>query len=106
MQGKVNGAGVSRPRRLLLCLDGVPHELILAAKQRGLFDSFHTPSRLLSPFPTMTNVALSAVFTASPPAGYESLYFDTKDKRLQGGIGKYIGRRTADKKPSSYMDQL
>jgi hypothetical protein len=106
MQAKTNGAGVSRPRRLLLCLDGVPHELILEAKQRGLFDSFHRPSRLLSPFPTMTNVALSAVFAASPPAGYESLYFDTKDKRLQGGIGKYIGRRTADKKPSSYMDQL
>ncbi len=30
MQG--NGAGKSRPRRLLLCLDGVPHKLIEAAK--------------------------------------------------------------------------
>ncbi|PWT94367.1 MAG: hypothetical protein C5B55_02830 [Blastocatellia bacterium] len=98
--------GVSRPRRLLLCLDGVPHELILAARNRGLFDGFLAPSRLLSPFPTMTNVALSAMFSATPPNGYESLYFDKQSKHQAGGIGKYLGRRTPDKMPSSYMDQL
>lgn len=48
----------TRPRRLLLCLDGVPHQLIEQAKSRGLFDAFGAPTRLLSPFPTMTNVAL------------------------------------------------
>jgi hypothetical protein len=91
---------------LLLCLDGVPHKLIVAAKERGLFDGFGRPTRLLSPFPTMTNVALSAMFTASPPAGYESLYFDRRAGELRGGIRKYLGRRTPDKIPSSYMDDL
>ena len=95
-----------RPRRLLLCLDGVPHKLIEEAKGRGLFDGFGPPTRLLSPFPTMTNVALSAMFGASPPAGYESLYFDRSAGELRGGIRKYIGRRTPDKIPSSYMDDL
>jgi hypothetical protein len=93
-------------RRLLLCLDGVPHTLIERAKSRGLFDSFGPPARLLSPFPTMTNVALSAMLGASPPAGYESLYFDRNARELRGGIRKYIGRRTPDKVPSSYMDDL
>ena len=101
-----NGAGKTRPRRLLLCLDGVPHKLIEAAKGRGLFDGFGPPTRLLSPFPTMTNVALSAMLGASPPAGYESLYFDKSAGELRGGIRKYIGRRTPDKIPSSYMDDL
>src|SRR5215216_3361797 len=96
----------SRPRRLLLCLDGVPHRLIEHAKSRGLFDSFATPTRLLSPFPTMTNVALSAMLGASPPAGYESLYFDRAAGELRGGVRKYLGRRTPDKIPSSYMDDL
>jgi hypothetical protein len=96
----------SQPRRLLLCLDGVPHKLIEAAKSRGLFDSFRAPARLLSPFPTMTNVALSAMLGASPPAGYESLYFDRSAGELRGGIRKYLGRRTPDKIPSSYMDDL
>src|SRR5215212_10231520 len=98
--------GQTRPRRLLLCLDGVPHKLIEEERGRGLFDSFKPPARLLSPFPTMTNVALSAMLGATPPAGYESLYFDRKARELRGGIGKYIGRRTPDKVPSSYMDEL
>lgn len=96
----------TRPRRLLLCLDGVPHKLIVAAKERGLFDAFGPPTRLLSPFPTMTNVALSAMFGATPPAGYESLYFDKSAGEMRGGIRKYLGRRTPDKIPSSYMDDL
>lgn len=100
------GFSNTRPRRLLLCLDGVPHQLIEQAKSRGLFDSFGTPTRLLSPFPTMTNVALSAMLGASPPAGYESLYFDRAAGELRGGIRKYLGRRTPDKMPSSYMDDL
>ncbi|HET7287634.1 MAG TPA: hypothetical protein VFI71_09190 [Pyrinomonadaceae bacterium] len=100
------GLNHTRPRRLLLGLDGVPHKLMEEAKSRGLFDSFGKPTRLLSPFPTMTNVALSAMLGASPPAGYESLYFDRAAGELRGGIRKYLGRRTPDKIPSSYMDDL
>jgi hypothetical protein len=100
------GSNQTRPRRLLLCLDGVPHKLIEHARGRGLFDSFRSPTRLLSPFPTMTNVALSAMLGATPPAGYESLYFDRAAGELRGGIRKYLGRRTPDKVPSSYMDDL
>jgi hypothetical protein len=54
----------------------------------------------------MTNIALAAMFGASPPDGYESLYFDRKARELRGGIRKYLGRRTPDKIPSSYMDDL
>jgi hypothetical protein len=95
-----------RPRRLLLCLDGVPFEVVSAAKSRGMFDNFREPTRLLSPFPTLTNVALAEMLGATPPAGYESLYFDREAKELRGGVRKYIGRRTPDKIPSSYMDEL
>ena len=98
--------GQTRPRRLLLCLDGVPHALIEKERSRGLFEDFRSPARLLSPFPTMTNVALSAMLGATPPPGYESLYFDRKARELRGGIRKYVGRRTPDKVPSSYMDDL
>ena len=95
-----------RPRRLLLCLDGVPFEVVSAAKSSGMFDGFREPARLLSPFPTLTNVALAEMLGATPPIGYESLYFDREAKELRGGVRKYIGRRTPDKVPSSYMDEL
>jgi hypothetical protein len=91
---------------LLLCLDGVPYEVIKAARSRGLFARFGEPSGLLSPFPTMTNVALAQMLGASVPLGYESLYFNRDEQELCGGIRKYIGRRTPDKVPSSYMDEL
>ncbi len=100
------GPGRSRPRRLLLCLDGVPHEIIVKEKERGLFAGFGAPARLLSPFPTMTNIGLSTMFGATPPQGYESLYFDKATRELRGGISKYLGRRTPDKIPSSYMEEL
>ena len=102
----VKNSTLSRPRRLLLCLDGVPFEVVEAAKGRGLFDSFGNPTRLLSPFPTMTNVALPLMLKATPPLGYESLYFDRTAQEMRGGVRKYIGRRTPDKVPSSYMDEL
>jgi hypothetical protein len=91
---------------LLLCLDGVPHALIMAAKARGLFAGFGTPTRLLSPFPTMTNIALSTMLGGTPPSGYESLYFDRNKRELSGGITKYIGTRTPDKLAASYMEAL
>jgi hypothetical protein len=102
----IERAGLTRPRRLLLCLDGVPFEVLKAAKDQGLFDIFSEPSRLLSPFPTMTNVALSRMLGATAPLGYESLYFDKTAQELRGGVRKYIGWRTPDKAPSSYMDEL
>jgi hypothetical protein len=101
-----SGAGKTRPRRLLLCLDGVPFDLMRLAREGGLFDKFCAPARLLSPFPTMTNIALSTMLGASVPLGYETIYFDRAALELRGGIGKYLGRRTAAKAPSTYMDQL
>ncbi len=99
-------SGLSRPRRLLLCLDGVPFEIIKAARARGLFEGFKSSTKLLSPFPTMTNVALSMMLRATVPPGYESLYFDREAQSLCGGVRKYLGWRTPDKIPSSYMNDL
>jgi hypothetical protein len=75
-------------------------------RPRSLFGGFNEASRLLSPFPTMTNVALSTMLGATAPLGYESLYFNRDEHRLCGGARKYIGWRTPDKVPSSYMDEL
>src|SRR2546421_923210 len=104
--GQPLGADIVRERRLLLCLDGVPLEIIRAAQGRGLFAGFNEPAALLSPFPTMTNIALATMLKASVPLGYETVYFDRRRRELRGSIGKYIGRRTPDKVPSSYMDEL
>jgi len=61
-------------------------------------DQAKDPNRIL--------VALAEMLGATPPNGYESLYFDREAQELRGGVRKYIGRRTPDKVPSSYMDEL
>ncbi len=54
----------------------------------------------------MTNIALPAMLGGTPPAGYESLYFDRSARELRGGVSKYIGRRTPNSFPASYMESL
>src|SRR5437868_3060996 len=80
-------AGVTRPRRLLLCLDGVPFDMVRESRERGLFEGWNAPSRLLSPFPTMTNIALSTMLRATAPLGYESLYFDRTSREIRAWCG-------------------
>jgi hypothetical protein len=54
----------------------------------------------------MTNIALPTMLGGSTPLGYETFYFDREARELRGSVTKYLGRRTAEKIPSSYMDQL
>ena len=42
----------------------------------------------------------------SIPTGYETIYFDRETREISGSVNKYLGRRTPDKLPSTYMDQL
>lgn len=79
--------GVSEAgRHLVLCLDGVPYEVIEDLWKQGFFHEFHAPSKLISTFPADSELALAAVLHAPPVRGYENRYFDRKENRLRGGI--------------------
>ncbi|MBI3952129.1 MAG: hypothetical protein HY314_16905 [Acidobacteria bacterium] len=81
-------------RRLILCVDGIPYTAIERLRHQGMFRFFQSPSRIISPFPAMTNVALKELFGAASPSGYEAFYFDRELNRLSGGASNYIRRRT------------
>ncbi len=80
-------------QRLILCVDGVPYSAVERLYAQGHFARFHRPSRMIAPFPTMTNVALKDLFGAASPAGYEAFYFDRSRNRLTGGALSYLQRR-------------
>lgn len=80
-------------KHLILCVDGVPYDAVERLQQQGVFQRFHPASRLVSPFPSMTNVALKELFHAAPPSGYEAFYFDRQLNRLCGGASNYVGDR-------------
>ncbi|GBC81579.1 hypothetical protein HRbin10_00691 [bacterium HR10] len=82
-----------RTERLIVMLDGVPYETMDALWQQGYFRIFPRPSRVIAPFPSMTDVSAAEIWGAEPPEGYESLYFDRAGNALRGGAGTYLRKR-------------
>jgi hypothetical protein len=78
---------VGKPvRHLVLCLDGVPFEIMAALWSEGHFREFFPPQRVISTFPSDSDVALAALVHAPPSPGYENRYFDRRVNRVSGGI--------------------
>ncbi|MCB9850699.1 MAG: hypothetical protein H6817_08340 [Phycisphaerales bacterium] len=69
------GEGRQVPQ-LALVLDSVPFNLVQAAYTSGRFRLFHPPTRIISPFPVMTDICLDEFFRTSPAPGMETEYYD------------------------------
>jgi hypothetical protein len=67
------------PRTLVLALDGVPFRVVERARAGGAFADWPPTSRLIAPFPSVTNVAFTEMLQPTgigPAPGYEFAYFD------------------------------
>lgn len=80
----------ARPvRHLIICVDGVGFSTIEKMRAEGRFRLFQTPSRMIAPFPTVTNVAMTEILAdagAGAAAGYEDNYYDVEKNRMRGGM--------------------
>lgn len=73
-------------RRLVLVLDGVPYETIIALRAEGRFPRFYAPARMISTFPSLTNAAMIEILQTEESPGYEDHYYDRTRNRLLGTI--------------------
>lgn len=76
-------------RQVIICVDGVGISTISKMRANGHFKSFHSPSHMISTFPSLTNAALSKILEpagATMTGGYEDNFFDTEANRMRGGI--------------------
>jgi hypothetical protein len=80
----------------IIALDGVPYDLVEGLYQQGWFRLFHPPSRVVTCFPGMTDLAFQRMFGGEKPIAYESKYFDRKENRLMGGNDTYLSGEAAD----------
>ncbi len=104
---EVSAASQKPPkRRLVLALDGVPWQVIDEIRSGGHFRVFNKPARVISPFPTMTNIGMCAMLGAPRTLGYEQLYFDRERGRMCGGHVKYIKNRKQDPARRGYNHLL
>jgi len=82
---------VNKPaaRHIVICVDGVGISTISKMRGEGHFKMFHSPSRMISTYPSLTNAALSKILEpagARMTGGYEDHFFDTQSNRIRGGI--------------------
>ncbi|MCH7871333.1 MAG: hypothetical protein IID33_06495, partial [Planctomycetes bacterium] len=61
---------------LIILLDSVPFEVVRSAYAGGRLRMFHRPTRVISPFPVMTDLSFSEFFDVTPCPGIESQYCD------------------------------
>ena len=99
LQSWLDGAAYSHssgPRRLVIVLDGVPYQTIDELRAEGRFRRFKNPARMISMFPSLTNVAMIEILQAGDSPGYEDHYYDRERNRILGTIqdrlqgGKFI----------------
>ncbi len=93
------GAGEEH-RHLVILLDSVPFGMVHDLWQHGRFRLFAPPSRVISPFPVMTDLSLAELFGTSPSPAVESQFFD--GNRLNSGFMTYAREDNAGWLP--YVD--
>lgn len=71
-------------RRLVLALDGIDYRDVMAARAKGLFRQFREPSRLISTFPSISDIAWHEIFNVQPPRGYQRIYYSTAYNDVMG----------------------
>lgn len=82
--------GADPARVLVLAVDGIPFEVFESAQREGRFQALFPASRMLAPFPSLTDVSFTAILRAAPSAAYEDKYYDRAAGAVRGGLSERI----------------
>ncbi len=72
------------PQRLVLALDGIPYDVFVDLQQRGHFAGFRPAARMVSTFPSLSDVSFAAIGGSQPPDGYQVMRFDPLKNKVVG----------------------
>jgi hypothetical protein len=77
----------SKPsRRVVIAIDAVPYTLFAGLQGQGLFREFFPAARMISPFPSLTNVGYASSLRTVRGLGYEDKFYDPVRNRVGGGV--------------------
>jgi len=77
-------------RHLVIILDGFSYDTVKKYRDDGGLRMFHEPSRVISPYPSMTDLAMEDIFGYMPCRAIESKYYDRRANKLLGGSADYL----------------
>jgi hypothetical protein len=80
----------------IIALDGVPFSLVKELYEQGQFRLFYPPRRLISCFPSMTDLAFNRLFGGKQPIAFQAEHFDREKNRLVTGNDVYLSGDNAD----------
>ena len=81
-------------KRVVLCLDGVPHRVLIDLKNRGHFKSFDPPARMITVYPSLSSIAWSTLLGLPPEPGYQAVYYANRlDTTMGVTLRKVKGSR-------------
>jgi len=75
---------------VVICLDGVPFKLVREMWDDGHFRDFNRPGIVLAAFPSVTELALTRFYDASPYMGYEDRFYNRLNNRIEGGSFTFV----------------
>jgi hypothetical protein len=81
---------ISRCRHVVIILDGVGYDLVKDFQQAGHLRMFHPPSRVIAPYPTLTDLCFEDFLGLGPVKGMEAQYYDRRKNEIVGGSGDYL----------------
>lgn len=87
-----------RCRHLVIVLDGFAYDLVKGWYDAGGLRMFHPPSRVVTPYPSMTDLCIADILADAPCTGQEALYFDHQANALGGGVMSYLAGENAPAK--------
>ncbi len=87
---KLDEIPVSRCRHLVLILDSFGYDIVKRYYDSGKLRMFYPPSRVVSPYPSVTDVSMSVILGSSPCRAVQSRYFDRKENAMAGGVFDYM----------------
>ena len=77
-------------RHLVIILDGFGYDLVKKYYDNGGLRMFHAPSRVVAPYPSITDPSLEDILGYMPCRAFEARYFDRRSNRLAGGSSDYL----------------
>lgn len=87
-------AANSSPRHLYLGLDSVPCSIFMEAQERGLFKDFHPPSKVIAPFPALSNYAWAVIMNTEKMESYQAKYYHFGLNKIVGRLLHEVGKPT------------
>lgn len=84
----------SSPRHLYLGLDSVPYSIFVEAQERGLFKDFRPPSKVIAPFPALSNYAWAVIMNTEKVESYQAKYYHFGLNKIVGRLMHEVGKPT------------